>query len=51
MWNGFSSYQLVYGRSSNIHNVMTDTPGSISNRTINKQFADVNASYSARGAA
>ncbi|KAK6191222.1 hypothetical protein SNE40_002958 [Patella caerulea] len=39
MYNGFSSYQLVFGRSPNLPNIMNDTPPSIQGTTTSETFA------------
>ena len=36
MWNGFSSYQLVFGQNPNIPNVMTDKPPALHGTTISQ---------------
>ena len=36
MWNGLSSYQLVFGQNPNIPNVMTDKPPALHGTTISQ---------------
>ena len=51
MWNGFSSYQLVFGINPNVPNVMTDRLPALDARTSTKIFNDhLNALHAARRA-
>jgi len=51
MWNGFSSYQLVFGQNPNLPNVMVDQLPALEGTTNNDVFAaHVNALHSARRA-
>lgn len=51
MWNGFSSYQLVYGQNPNIPSVLVDNPPALEGRTTSEVFAkNLNALHSARSA-
>ena len=51
MWNGFSSYQLVFGINPNVPNVMTDKLPALDARTSTQIFNDhLNALHAARRA-
>ena len=51
MWNGFSSYQLVFGCNPNLPNVMCDNPPTLCGKTSSSTFADhINTIHSARQA-
>ena len=51
MWNGFSSYQLVFGQNPNIPNTMCDKPPALEGKTTSATFAEhINALYSPRRA-
>lgn len=39
MWNGYSSYQLVFGKNPNLPNIMTATPASLQGKTISETLA------------
>ena len=49
MWNGYSSYQFVYGKNPNLPNVLVDEPPCLSNSTFSETFAKhINALHEAR---
>ena len=51
MWNGFSSYQLVFGRNPAIPSNLLNNPPALEGRTISEGFADhLAALHSARQA-
>lgn len=51
MWNGFSSYQLVFGQNPNLPNVMRDLPPALEGTTMNQVFAKhINTLHAARRA-
>lgn len=49
MWQGFSSYQLVYGKNPNLPNIMSDNVSALQGTTTCEVFAKhLNALHSAR---
>ena len=51
MWQGFSSYQLVFGQNPNLPNIMTDNPPALEGSTSSAAFAKhITALHSSRQA-
>ena len=51
MWNGFSSYQLVFGKNPNLPNILTDQPPSLEGTTTSGVLAKhLNSLHAARRA-
>ena len=48
MWHGFNSYQLVFGRSPNLLNVMPDKPPAFTSPTTSETEKHLNAFHAAR---